>query len=118
MRDHRSGLLAENDFGPRARSQFAMPADEVRMQMRFDHILDRQTVRGSFVDVLIDVALWINDDCFTIRADQIRSVSETIEIELLEVHAESLSWRLPRRIFAQNSTDRKDLARIERAARE
>src|SRR6266850_8329219 len=86
MRDHRSGLLAENDFGPRARGQFAMPADEVRMQMRLDHILDRQTVRGSFVDILIDVALWIYDDCFTIRADQIRSMSETIEIELLEVH--------------------------------
>src|SRR6059036_1964184 len=61
MRDHRSGLLAKNDFGPRARGQFAMPADEVRMQMRLDHILDRQTVRGSFVDVLIDVDQYIDE---------------------------------------------------------
>src|SRR5258707_15890095 len=57
--------------------------------MSFDHELYRQFVRGRFVDVLIDVALWIYDYGFAIRADQIRSMSETIQIELLEKHKAS-----------------------------
>src|SRR5438552_123888 len=89
MRNGCSGLFAEHDFRSRAGGQFAMSADEVRVQVRLDHILDRQTVRGSFVDVLIDIALWIYDYSCTVRSDQIRSMSETIEIELLEKHKAS-----------------------------
>src|SRR5713226_4762012 len=93
MRNCDRGLLAKNDLRSRARGQFAMPADKIRVQMRLDYILDRQFVRGRFVDILIDVALWIYDYGFTIRADQIRSMSETVEIELLEKHKASLEKR-------------------------
>src|SRR5260370_5501639 len=57
--------------------------------MSFDDELYRQFVRGHFVDVLIDIALWIYDYRFAIRADQIRSMSQTIEIELFEEHKSS-----------------------------
>src|SRR5258707_8513031 len=89
VKDRGSGFLAENDFRAGARRKFAMPADKVRMQVSFDYVLDLEIVRGCFVDVLIDIALWIYDYTFAIRADQIRSMSETIEIELLEVHGPS-----------------------------
>ena len=39
--------------------EFAMAADEIRVQVRLDHILDLEILRRGFFDVLIDVALRI-----------------------------------------------------------
>jgi hypothetical protein len=43
-----------------------MAADEVCMQMSFDDVLDSEVLRGRFFDVLIDVALGIDNRCFTV----------------------------------------------------
>ncbi len=89
MSESHTGLFTKDDFRSRARGQFAMSADKIRVQVRLDHVFDLEFVRGRFVDILIDVALWIYHYGFTVRADQIRSMSETIEIELLEEHKAS-----------------------------
>src|SRR6266404_4827139 len=80
------GLLAKNDFSSCFVSELAMTADKVCMQVCFDYVLDLEVLRVSLLDVLIDIALRIDDRSFTIRSDQIRSVRQTTETELLEVH--------------------------------
>src|SRR2546430_2475168 len=77
VRKRCSGLFAENDLSAGFLSKLAVTADKVCMQVRFDDVLDLQVLRFSFLDVLIDVALRIDNDRFTIRSDQIRSVRET-----------------------------------------
>ena len=85
MRKSRACLFPENDFSPGARGQLPMAADKISVQVSLDHILDPQPSRLGFLDVLIDVALRIDNSSVAFRADQIRSVRQTAEIELLEV---------------------------------
>src|SRR2546422_8033624 len=94
MRKPDARLLAENDLCAGARGQFAMTADKISMQVSFDNVFDLQIPGGGFLDVLIDIALRVDDCSFATRADQIRSMSETVEIELLEIH-----WFLPKPIL-------------------
>src|SRR5215813_3117416 len=86
MRNCGSGLSPKNNFGAGTRGQFPMTADKVSVQMRFDHILDLQTIGGGFRQVLIDIALGIDYYRLAIRTDQVGSMSQTVEIELLEIH--------------------------------
>src|SRR5712692_1614457 len=90
MRKCCSCFITEDDFSSGARRQLAMTAHEVRMQMSLDDVLDLEILSFRFFNVLIDVALRIDDSGFAFRSDQIRSVSETAEIELLEEH-----WAFP-----------------------
>ena len=53
-----------------------------------------EILRGGFLDILIDIALRIDDRSFAVRANQIGSMSETVEIELFEIH-----WSLPKPIL-------------------
>ena len=43
-----------------------MTADEVCMQVRFDDVLYRQVLRVGFLDILIDVALRIDNGRFAL----------------------------------------------------
>ena len=43
-----------------------MAADEIRMQMRFDDVLDLKVLRLRFFDVLIDIALRIDNRRFAV----------------------------------------------------
>jgi hypothetical protein len=61
-------------------------ANKIRVQMRLNYILDFKTLSLGLRDVLVNVALRIDNRSFTFRPDQVRSVCETREIELLEVH--------------------------------
>jgi hypothetical protein len=54
--------------------------------MRFDQVLDRETVLVRFVQVNADVALRIDNRGDTFRSDHVGSVRETGKIELFEVH--------------------------------
>ena len=64
-----SRFLAENDLRPSARRQLAVPTDKVGVQMCFDYVLNPESVGGSFVDILIDVALRIDHCCLAVRSD-------------------------------------------------
>src|SRR6185295_6885531 len=86
MRKRRARFLTKYDLGAGPGRELAMPADEIRVQVRLDHILDLETLRFSFVNVLIDIALRINHHCLPFRTNQVRSMCQTAKIELFEVH--------------------------------
>ena len=60
MRKRRASFPAKHDLRAGARRQLAMAADEIRMQVRLDHILDLEPLRLSLVDVLVHIALRID----------------------------------------------------------
>src|SRR5262245_1223624 len=82
----RAGFTPEDDLRPSALGKLAMAADEIGVQMRLDHVSDLKPFGFGFVDVLLDVALRIDDRPFAPGADQIRSMRQTSQIKLLEVH--------------------------------
>src|SRR5262249_14259151 len=91
--ESRVGLPPEDDPGPRQFGKLAMAADEIGVQVRLDHVFDLQPFGFGFVDVLLDVALRINHRRLAFRADQIRSMRQTTQIKLLEVHNISSSHK-------------------------
>ena len=66
MRNRGFGSLPKNDFGAGARCEFAMTADEIRMQMSLNDVFNLEILRPGFLNILIDVALRIDDRRFTI----------------------------------------------------
>ena len=86
MRKLHAGLFAEDNLSAGPGGQFAMTTHEVCMQMGLNDVFDLEILCGGFLDILIDIALRIDDRGFAIRADQIRSMGKTVEIKLLEVH--------------------------------
>jgi hypothetical protein len=80
------GASAENDLCSGPLGELSVSADEVGVQVCLDHVTDLELLRGGFVDVLVHVTSRIDDDRFALRADQVRRVCETTEVELLEVH--------------------------------
>ena len=76
------------DRRPGAIAQLEVAGDEVRMEVREEHVLDSQAMLGGEREVLIHVTLRV-DDGGRVRllvADQIRGVREAIQIELLQNH--------------------------------
>ena len=70
-----------------------MPADEIGMQMRFNDVLDLQSVCARFVQVDADVALRIDHAGHALRTEHVGSVRQARQIELLEIHTSSqFSW--------------------------
>src|SRR5262245_60516615 len=66
--------------------EFDMAADKIRVGVRFDHILYLLAVGFGFVQVLLDIPLRVYHGGLVTRADVIRRVCQTTEIELPEVH--------------------------------
>src|SRR5437773_9716787 len=86
MRKFRPGFLSENNLRSGPRRKFPMAADEVRMQMTLDDVFDFEILSAGFLNVLVDIALRIDYDSFTVGTNQVGSVSQATEIELLEIH--------------------------------
>ena len=84
---------AEIDRRADAIAQLEMSGDEVGVQVRQDDVRDAQPVLGGEGDVLIDVALRIDDGRGAGRlvADEVRRVRQAIEIELMQDHAQGFS---------------------------
>ena len=64
MRKSSPRFLAKDNLGAGSGRQFLMAADEVRVQVRFDDVLDLEILRRRFFDVLVDVTLRIDDRGF------------------------------------------------------
>jgi hypothetical protein len=79
---------AEIDFYPDAVAQFEVAGHEVGMKVREEHVLDLQTMLGGEREVLIHVTLRIDNSCRArlLVANQIRGVSEAIQVKLLQNH--------------------------------
>ena len=86
MRECGSRLRAKNNLSAGAGGEFAMATDKIGVQMRLDNIFDLNILSGGFLDVLINVALRINHSRFAFRTNQVRSMRQTSQIELLEIH--------------------------------
>ena len=86
VRELRARGGAEDDLRAGARGELAMAADEVRVEVRLHDVFDGQPALARRVEVLIDVALRIDDRAFAAVANQVRRVGETGQIELMKVH--------------------------------
>jgi hypothetical protein len=67
-----------------------MSSDEIGVEMRQEYVLDLKSVLGGKRDVLVRVALRINDGCRAglLVSNNVRGVRQARQIELLEDHAE------------------------------
>jgi len=81
-------LGAEVNSGAGSIAQLEMASQEVGVEVREKDTANLQTEFRRSVDVEIDVTLWIDDDGSSAAgiADQVRRVSQTPKIELLEDH--------------------------------
>lgn len=66
--------LPVNDLRARSFGQFDVPGDEVGVRVRFDHVFDLLPVRFSFVYVLLNVALRVDNRRLPVGAQIIGSV--------------------------------------------
>jgi thiol-disulfide isomerase/thioredoxin len=77
MWECRVSFFTKYNFGSGSVRQFSVAAYKVCVKMRFKNPSDLQALSRSLVDVLINVPLWVNDNCFAFRTNEIRRVSET-----------------------------------------
>ena len=91
--------MPRHQNGTGTRRQFAMPAHEICVQVSFDHIFDLEAVRLGLLNVLIDIALGIDDDPVA-EAGAAKSVShehtfdeDTSDPEVLELRYPALLER-------------------------
>ena len=72
-------------------AQFQMPGDKIGVEMSEKYVLDSEAVLGGKRDVLVSVALWINDSCRACRlvSNQVGGVRQARQIELLKDHGRS-----------------------------
>ncbi len=82
------GGSAEVDGGVAAIAELEMAGDEVGMEVREEDVADVQAESVSVVDVLLDVALRVDDDgrVAGFVADEIGGVREAAEVVLFEDH--------------------------------
>src|SRR5262249_1144634 len=89
----RSGGCPQVHVSARQRSQLLVPADEVGVKVGFDDVFDAKTVPDSLFDIDSRVALRVDHRGNSFTSDQIRSVRQTAQVELLKVH-ESPRWAI------------------------
>jgi alkyl hydroperoxide reductase subunit AhpC len=83
VRKRRARGLSEVDARPGALRKLVMTRDEVGVQVRFDNVLDLQALLLGGVYVDIDVALRVNHGRNPFRTDEVGSMGQTTEKELL-----------------------------------
>ena len=91
VRDQRLRLAAEDDRGARAGRQLAVPAHEVGVQMRLDDVLDAQPLALGLGQVFVHVPPGVHHGGPPVRSHQVGGVSQTAQIELLEIHRPTLA---------------------------
>src|SRR3954463_12652870 len=74
--------LAIDDLRTGPTCQFKMAADKIGVRMCLNDIFDLLAVRFGFVDILLNVALRIDDRCLIARTEIIGSMCKTSQIEL------------------------------------
>src|SRR5215469_11825470 len=79
---------AESNRGTAAVAQLQMPGDEIGMEMREEDVADGEAELCGVGQVLLDIALRINDDRSSagLVSDEIRCVREAAQVVLLQNH--------------------------------
>src|ERR1019366_2524402 len=93
VRERRIRFCAEHDIRATALSQLPMSADEVGVKVRLEDVANGHAKRLRSVEILIDIALRIDDDSLTAIRDQVRRVRQASEVELVEVHCAAAGFR-------------------------
>ena len=86
MRIERAGFFAHMNRGPGERREFAVPGDEIGVQVRFDDVSDLESLLLRFLYVDFHVALGVDHSRDALGTDHVRSVSQAGQIKLIEVH--------------------------------
>jgi hypothetical protein len=69
----------EDDASSCSLCKFAVSGDEVRVKMRFDDVLDLETMRVRFINVDVDISAWIDHSGFPVRSDEVRRMRQAAE---------------------------------------
>lgn len=85
---------AKVNSGANAVAEFEVASYEIGVEMRQDDVLDLEAVFGSEVEIALDVALGIDDNCDAggFVANQIGGVGETVQVELIKNQGRSPSF--------------------------
>ena len=99
-----SGFRPEVDRRPGPVSELQMTGEKIGVEVRQKDVTDREVVVAGKRQVLIDVALRVDNRGRLRRfvADQVRRVRQAVEIELMQEHESD--YRLPRSITFIMST--------------
>jgi hypothetical protein len=63
-----------------------MPGNKIGMKVRFEDVPDGGVVFASRFQIDLHIALRVHHQSFPTRDQQVRSMRQTAQIELLEVH--------------------------------
>ncbi len=84
----RFGRGAQIDGGTYAIAQLQMPCDEIGMEMRQEYVFDSETVFTGKGNILVGVALWVDDRCHArlLVSNNVGSVRQARQIKLFNDH--------------------------------
>ena len=82
----RVGVGSVNDGGSGLFGKCDVAAHKIRMEVRFQHVLDFDTVFLGSLDVRGDFAQRIDDDAFAIAMDVVGALSQAARVDLFDFH--------------------------------
>jgi hypothetical protein len=71
VREGGAGAVAEHNVRPGACREFPMTAYKIGVQMRFNDVLDLETMGRSFLEILLDIALRIHHSGFAVSPNEV-----------------------------------------------
>jgi hypothetical protein len=71
MRKGGASAVAEYNVRPGACRELPMAAHKIGVEMRFNNVLDLETVGRGFLEILLDIALGIHHSGFAVSANQV-----------------------------------------------
>ena len=82
------GLCAEADVCAAVVAEFEVPGEKVGVEVSEEDVADLNAELCGIVEVLLDVALWVDHDCGCAGfvGDEVGGVRETAQVVLFEEH--------------------------------
>ena len=81
-----SSVRTDVNFRPGACGQFLMSGNEVGVQVGLKDMVDSYSLLIGGFQINVHIALGIDHHCFPFRRQHVRSVSQTSQAKLFEVH--------------------------------
>src|SRR5581483_6532150 len=86
MRKARASIFTYVDLCPSPLSQLTMSRNEIRVEVRLEDVFDLRPPLLRRFQVNLDIPLRINHKGLPLRGNQVRSMRQTAEVKLFEVH--------------------------------
>jgi hypothetical protein len=81
-----SAVWPDVNLGPCGEGELFVPGNEIRRKMGFENVSNRRALLLGGFDIDVDITLRIDDNSFFAGNEEIGSVGEATQIELLEIH--------------------------------